>query len=79
MEEKAPQQEIKFNLNPDNVPVLYIDSYLIGSNEEVVTFNFGQANPDPSQQTIVSRVAMTTKQAREFLKNLDDHIQKYEV
>lgn len=73
------QKPINFNVNPDRVPVLHVDSYLIGSNDHGMVFNFGQALPDPTQQQIVARVALTKQQAKEFLKNLNDHIEKFEV
>lgn len=71
--------QINFMLDANKTPVLYADGYLIGSNQHVVTLNFAQAMPEPSQQNIVSRVALTREQAKEFLKNLTDHIEKYEV
>lgn len=73
------KQQVNFNLDPNKAPVLYVDSYLIGSNENVVTLNFAQALPQPGQQHIVARVALTRKQAKEFLTSLDDHVQKFEV
>ena len=73
------QQELNFNVDPYKAPVLAVDTYLIGSNEHVVTLNFAQAVVGSNQQNIVSRVSLTTKQAKEFLKNLNDHIEKFEV
>lgn len=73
------QQQVNFSINADKVPVLYADGYLIGSNENVMTLSFSQAMPDPKQQNIVSRVALTRAQAKEFVKNLTDHINKFEV
>jgi hypothetical protein len=32
-----------------------------------------------NQQNIVARVALSPPQAKEFLKNLNDHIEKFEV
>jgi hypothetical protein len=58
---------------------LFIDSYLIASNDNAVTFNFAQTVAGVKQQNIVSRVALTAKQAKEFVKNLNDHIEKFEV
>ncbi len=71
--------KINFNLDPNKTPILYADSYLISSNEHIVTLNFGQALPDPTQQNIVVRVALTRAQVKDFLKNLNDHIEKFEV
>lgn len=73
------QKQINFNINTDKVPVLYADGYLIGSNENVVTLNFSQAMPGSDQQNIVSRIALTRAQAKEFIINLTDHIEKFEV
>ncbi len=70
---------LNFNIDPNKTKVLYVDSYVISNNEHVVVFNFAQATPNPEQHTIVSRVAMTKAQAKEFLKNLNDHIEKFEV
>lgn len=73
------QQPINFSVDPIKVPVLFVESYLIGSNENSVTFNFAQPVLDGQQQNIVTRVAMTRGQAKEFLKNLNDHIEKFEL
>lgn len=70
---------INFNLDPHRARVLYADGYLLTSNQHVVIFNFAQGAPDPTQQTIVARIALTRDQAKEFLKNLSDHIEKFEV
>ena len=70
---------VNFNVDPTKVKVLYADSYLIANNEHVVVFSFAQALPDPVQQNIVARIAMTKAQAKEFLKNLNDHMEKFEV
>lgn len=79
MSEEKDQKKINFNVDVSKVPVLYADGYLIGSNENVVTLNFSQAMPGSDQQNIVSRIALTRAQAKEFVKNLTDHIQKFEV
>ncbi len=78
-ENEKQQQQINFNFDPNKVPVLYVDTYVIGSNEHVLTFNFAQALPGSNQQNVVSRVALTLSQAKEFVANLNDHIQKYEL
>ncbi len=72
-------QNINFNLNPDNTPVLHVDSFLISHNEHTMIMNFAQALPDPKQQQIVSRVSLSRSQAREFLNTLTDHMKKFEV
>lgn len=79
MADAQQPMNINFNVDPSKVKVLYADSYLIANNEHVVVFSFGQALPDPKQQNIVARIAMTKAQAKEFLKNLNDHIEKFEV
>lgn len=73
------QKQVNFNINPDKVPVLYADGYLIGSNENVVTLSFSQAMAGADQQNVVSRIALTRAQAKEFIKTMNDHIDKYEV
>lgn len=70
---------INFGVNPEKTPVMAVDGYLIGSNENFVTLGFAQALPGTNQQQIISRVAMSPKQAKEFLEKLSDHIQKFEV
>jgi hypothetical protein len=79
MADNKAQNNINFNIDPNRVRVLYADSYLIGSNDHVVTLSFGQALPDPTQQNIVSRIALTKGQAKEFLQKLNEHIEKFEV
>ena len=70
---------LHFNINPEKTPLLAVDGYLIGSNEHLLTLSFAQSLPGSNQQQVVSRVAMSAKQAREFLEKLNDHIQKFEV
>jgi len=71
--------QINFNVDPHKTPTYHVDSYLISSNDNGVVLNFAQALPDPKQHNIVSRVALTREQAKEFLKMLNDHIEKFEV
>lgn len=79
MSDGKDQKSVNFNVDVNKVPVLYADGYLIGSNENVVTLNFSQAMPGADQQNIVSRIALTPAQAKEFVSSLSDHIEKYEV
>ena len=72
-------EQINFGVDPNAVPVLFAESYLIASNQQSVTLNFAQAVLDGQQQNIVARIAMTREQAKEFLKNLNDHIEKFEL
>ena len=77
MDEK---EGVNFSLDPNKTPVLFVDSYLISSNDNAVTFNFAQALVGNSnQQNIIARVALTPKQAKDFVANLNDHIEKFEV
>lgn len=79
MAEEKPQPQINFGIDPNKTKTLYVDSYLISNNQHIVTFSFAQALPDPAQHNIVARVALTKDQAKEFLRTLNDHIEKYEV
>ncbi|HET9174709.1 MAG TPA: DUF3467 domain-containing protein [Candidatus Saccharimonadales bacterium] len=78
MDDQQKQQNVNFNVNPDKTPVYFIDGFVIGSNPQAVTLNFAQAVVSGEQQQIVARVAMTVPQAKEFLKSLNDHIEKFE-
>jgi hypothetical protein len=71
--------DLNFTLDPTKTSVLFADGYVITSNENALTFNFSQALPKGDQQIIVSRIAMTRNQAKEFSKNLQDHIEKFEI
>jgi hypothetical protein len=73
------EKPVNFSVDPNKTPVLHADSYVIFSNQHVVTLNFGQSVIDGQQQNIVSRIALTRDQAKEFLATLNDHIEKYEV
>jgi hypothetical protein len=73
------QQKINFTIDPNKTPVYQVDGYLISSNEHTVTFSFAQNVLGDNQQNIVARVALSPPQAKEFLKNLNDHIEKFEV
>lgn len=72
-------QVINFNVNPEKVPVLAADGYLISSNENYVVLGFAQSVPGSNIQHVTSRVALSPKQAKDFLEKLSDHIQKFEV
>ena len=76
---KTDQNSINFTIDPNKSPVFQVDGYLIGSNEHTVTFSFAQNVLGSNQQNVISRVALTRSQAKEFLKNLNDHIEKFEV
>lgn len=72
------QPAVNFNVNPEKSPVLFVDAYVIGSSQHAITLNFAQAVVDSQQQHIVSRVALTMHQAKSFLADLSDHIEKFE-
>lgn len=71
-------QQVNFNLDPNKTPVYFVDGFLISSNPNTVMLNFAQAVFDGQQQNVVARVALTVPQAKEFLKTLNDHIEKFE-
>lgn len=73
------KRNVNFNMDPSKTPVMYADSYLIGSNDNIVTFTFAQALPQPDQHHVVSRVALTRKQAKDFLRSLTEHAEKFEL
>jgi len=79
MNENDKQQPVNFSIDPNKTPVYQVDGYLIGSNEHTVTFSFAQNMFGSNQQNVISRVALTRAQAKEFLQNLNDHIEKFEV
>jgi hypothetical protein len=80
MADKPSKSEpIKISVDPVKTPTLAVDSYLISSNEHLLIFSYMQAIPLQNQQQIVARVALTRTQAKEFAKNLEDHIQKFEI
>jgi hypothetical protein len=77
--DEQAQQEVNFNFDPNKTPVLLVDGYMIGSNENFVILNFSQAMIDGNQQNIVARLALLPNQAKEFVAQLNDHIEKFEV
>lgn len=72
------KQAVNFGVDPTRTPVYFVDGFVIGSSPQAITLNFAQAVVSGEQQQIVARVAMTVPQAKEFLKNLNDHIEKFE-
>lgn len=77
--DEQEQPAVNFGFDPNKTPVLLVDGYMIGSNENFVILNFSQAMIDGSQQNIVARLAMLPDQAKEFVAKLNDHIEKFEV
>ena len=78
-QDQAQPASVNFTVDPNKTKVLYADSYAITNNEYVVVLNFAQALVGTNQQNIVARIALTKPQAKEFLKNLHDHMEKFEV
>jgi hypothetical protein len=76
---RSKSEPIKISVDPVKTPTMAVDSYLISSNEHLLTFSFMQMIPLQNQQQIVARVALTRTQAKELAKNLEDHIQKFEI
>jgi hypothetical protein len=71
-------EKVNFTIDPHKAPVYQVDGYLISSNNHTVIFSFAQSMLG-NQQNVIARVAMSTKQAKEFLEKLNDHIEKFEV
>jgi len=70
--------DVSYGIDPSKTPVYFADGYLIVSNEQSLVLNFTQNLFDGNQQHVVSRTAMTLEQAKRFLKDLNDHIEKFE-
>lgn len=73
------EKKVNFGFDPNKTPVLLVDGYMIGSNQNFVILNFSQAMIDGNQQNIVARLALLPDQAKEFVAKLNDHIEKFEV
>lgn len=73
-----PEEPVNFSLDPNKTPVFFADGYLIVSNEQSLVLNFTQNLFDGQQQHVINRTAMTLSQAKRFLKDLNDHIEKFE-
>jgi hypothetical protein len=71
-------QPVNFSVDPNKTPVYFADGFVISSNEQAVSLSFSQAVADGKQQNIIARIAMTNAQSKEFLKTLNDHLEKYE-
>lgn len=69
---------VNYSLDPNKTPVYFADGYLIVSNEQSLILNFTQQLLGGQQQNVVSRTALTLEQAKLFLKDLNDHIEKFE-
>jgi hypothetical protein len=69
---------VNFSLDTHKTPVYFADGYLIVSSEQSLVLNFTQNLFDGKQQSVISRTAMTLEQAKRFLKDLNDHLEKFE-
>ena len=78
MADQAEDLPVNFSVDPNQTPVYFADGYLIVSSEQSLVLNFSQQLFDGRQQNVVSRTAMTLEQAKRFLKDLNDHIEKFE-
>jgi hypothetical protein len=78
MADKPQDLPVNFSLDPNKTPVYFADGYLIVSNEQSLVLNFTQNLFDGNQQNVVTRTAMTLEQAKRFLKDLNDHLEKFE-
>ena len=78
MTEPKGQLPLNLNLDPNKTPVYFADGYLIVSSEQALILNFTQNLFDDNRQNVVSRTALTLTQAKRFLKDLSDHIEKFE-
>lgn len=72
-------QQVNFNVDPNHTPMLFVDGYIVGANKETVMLNFAQPVLGTQQQQVVARVAMTMEQAKSLVRNLNDHIEKFEL
>ena len=62
--------EIKINLNPEYVSVLYTDIIFMNVNNNGVTFDICQKVGSSNQVQIVSRIGMSREHANKFVKKL---------
>ena len=78
MDKPKPSQPVNFNLDPNKTPIYFADGYLLVSSEQALVFNFTQNILGGDQQNVISRTAMTLEQSKRFLKDLNDHLEKFE-
>lgn len=78
MNEPSDNLPVNFSLDPNKTPVYFADGYLIVSNEQSLVLNFTQNLFDGNQQNVISRTALTLEQAKRLLKDLNDHLEKFE-
>lgn len=62
--------EIKINLNPEHVSILYTDTVFMNVNDDGVTFDVCQKVGNSNQMQVVSRIGMSREHANKFVKKL---------
>lgn len=65
-------QEIKINLNPENVKILYTDTIFMNVNDDGVTFDICQKVGNSNQMQVVTRFGMSRDHAQKFVKKLSE-------
>jgi len=71
-DENSQQQEIKINLNPEKVNILYTDTVFMNVNDDGVTFDICQKVGNSNQMQVVSRIGMSRVHAEKFVKKLSE-------
>jgi DNA-binding XRE family transcriptional regulator len=75
----APAQRVaQITVNPQQTPVLYTDSIIVGSSEFGLVLDVAQSVGNGTQQTVVARIGMSFEHAKRLLTNINDHIEKNE-
>jgi hypothetical protein len=76
--EEQEQKQMAINIDAKNNPVLYCDSFFVGSTEYGITFDFAQRVGPTNQQQVVARVGMSFDHARKIIEVIQDHLEKHE-
>lgn len=66
------KNELKINLNPENVKILYTDTIFMNVNDDGVTFDICQKVGSSNQLQVVSRIGMSKIHAQKFVKKLSE-------
>lgn len=66
------QNELKINLNPESVNILYTDTIFMNVNDDGVTFDICQKVGKSNQMQVVSRIGMSRVHAAKFVKKLSE-------
>lgn len=77
-EEKSLDQKTSVNIDAKETPVLYCDSFFVGSTDWGVTFDFAQRVGPTNQQQVVSRIGMSFEHARKVIEVIQEHLEKHE-